>query len=159
MKNDKMRVPTLISAIVYGIFATVTGFLLLESIGLVCQRFVESPTGGYVLRFSPSGAAIPYAVALLLVLWALVLCVLRAIKANFSKVWCIVTSVSVVASVICFFSVGVRRAIFVLITDVLSYELSCWLTAPVNVLNVPAGVALIVEAVVFVKCICNRQSE
>jgi len=156
MKNGKMIASALISAIVYGIFAVFAEFLIVKHIALTCQAFAELPTGGYELRFSPNAAAIPHLIGGLLIAWTLVLCVLRAVKADFSKAWLIVTSASVAVSAIYFLILDLRRVIFVLVTGGLSDNIAYWLTSPVNILHVIVSAVLIVEAVVFLKCIRNR---
>ena len=154
MKNKKGRCLPLISAVTYGLFAILAQLLLVKSAVLICQAFQENPDGGYTLVFSPNIRAIPYAVLMLLIVWTLVLCILRAIKVDFPKAWFIVTSVSVAASMVGFLCLNLRRMIYILVTTAhLGHNVDYLLTSPINILNVTVSAVLIVEAVTFVKCI------
>ena len=157
MKNKKGRCLPLVSAVIYGIFAVVAEFLLMKTVGLTCQAFREDPDGGYTLGFSPNVRAIPYVIAILLVLWALVLCILRAVKTDFSKAWLIVTSVSVAASLVGFFCLNQQRMIYILVTTAhLGHHIDYLLSSPVNVLHMTMSVVLIIEAITFGKCIWKQ---
>ena len=138
----------MISAVIYGLFAILAELLFFESVWWMCQEFQENPDGGYTLGFSPNVRAIPYVIAILLVLWALVLCILRAVKTDFSKAWLIVTSASVAGSIVCFFSLNPRRMIFSLVTSsYLGDDIVYLLTSHVNIVIVTVSVVLIVEAI------------